>query len=93
MIIAIVTITWLRTNGVNTNGTAAKVMSFAKLSVLTPFVPFRAPHDADGGGLEEAHVLRGGRVLLTERITVASNCSTGNCPSSFDKRISSKSSN
>ena len=42
--------------------------------------------------------LRGGRVLLTEillpRIArLASNCSTGNCLSSFNKRISSKNSN
>ena len=38
--------------------------------------------------------VRGGRVLLTERLLpriapLASNCSTGNCLSDFNKRISS----
>ena len=36
---------------------------------------------------------RGGRVPLTEILTVASKCSTGSCLSNFNKRISSNSSN
>ena len=42
--------------------------------------------------------IRGGRVLLTEILLpgsarLASNCSTGNCLSNFNQRMSSKSSN